>query len=148
MPTVGPIIFTYSTTDFIPVVTTLTLNPVYCQIVQPRYMPIQKINIAESGHLWVYELSSAVELELTMDITDLPTSNQTAPLSAGGYNNLYSFLASTVVWSKNAFTMRTADGDDFVVRYLRGFDSLREASGRTQRADFWTGALTFWRAAL
>lgn len=145
MTMAAPILFTHTSSDVSPVITSIAFNPTLVSILQPRFMPIQKVNIAESGHPWVYELSTNVELELPVEFLDLPTNDITSPITTAGYNTLFTFLSSTTRWSRDAFVVTTVNNDSYTVRYIRGFESFREASGRTQRGDRWTGVLTLWR---
>jgi hypothetical protein len=142
---VAPILWTHTSTDIIPVTTQLTFLPGLVQITQPQFRPIQRTNIAESGQLWVYELSSTIELELPVEFLDLPTGNSSGNMVCSGYNSLYAFLANTVRWSKNPFVLTDVNTNSYIVRYLRGFESLREATGRAQVADRWSGTITLWR---
>lgn len=123
----------------------VTLNPALAKMVQPRYSPIQKVSIAESGEVWVYQLSSNVELELLVELQDIPTTTRAFPEPHDGYVQLLAFLQSSVNWSQFPFVVTDPDGDSFSVRYMAGFDSLVEAGGRAQKTDRWTGTLTLRR---
>lgn len=124
---------------------TVSFNPGLARLVEPRYFPIQKVSIAESGQTWIFQLSSNVELELIVDLMDIPTEALTSPVETDGYTKLYTFLTTNVNWSQRAFTLTDPDGDSFSVRYIAGFDSLREAGGRTEKANRWSGSLTLRR---
>ena len=127
---------------------TVSFNPALARLVEPRYFPIQRVSIAESGQIWTFQLSSNIELELVIDLMDIPTSALTVPVTTDGYTKLYAFLVSSVNWSQRAFTLTDPDGDSFSVRYMAGFDTLREAGGRTEKANRWSGNLTLRRVIL
>jgi hypothetical protein len=124
---------------------TVTLNPALAKMVQPRYSPIQKVSIAESGEVWVYQLSSNIELELLIDLMDIPTTSRATPVPHDGYVQLRTFLQSSVNWSQFPFLFTDPDGDSFTVRYMTGFETLVEAAGRAQKVDSWSGTLTLRR---
>lgn len=124
---------------------TVSFTPGLARLVEPRYFPIQRVSIAESGQTWIFQLSSNVELELIIDLMDIPTEALTSPVETDGYTKLYTFLTTNVNWSQRAFTLTDPDGDSFSVRYIAGFDSLREAGGRTEKANRWSGSLTLRR---
>ena len=124
---------------------TVSFTPGLARLVEPRYFPIQRVSIAESGQTWIFQLSSNVELELIVDLMDIPTEALTSPVETDGYTKLYTFLTTNVNWSQRAFTLTDPDGDSFSVRYIAGFDSLREAGGRTEKANRWSGSLTLRR---
>lgn len=127
---------------------TVTLNPALARMVQPKYFPIQKVSIAESGEVWVYQLSSNVELELIIDLMDIPTTTQSTPAPHDGYVQLRNFLQSSVNWSQFPFTLTDPQGEIFTVRYITGFDTLTEAGGRAQKLDRWSGTLTLRQAIM
>ena len=142
--------FTWSYLDPSPsglLTTTLVFDPAQSlRLIEPRYSPIQRVSIAESGQVWVFQLSSNIELELILDVLDMPTS-RTKPIvqSTDGYLEMYEFLSRVVNWSQRNWTLTDPDGDSFLVKNIRGCETLKEASGRGQRADFWTGSLTLRR---
>ena len=141
----GPIIFTHTTTDLSPITTTLTFNPTLASIVQPRFAPTQRVNIAENGHPWIYQISNTVNLELPLEFLDLPTDDITSPIQTAGYNTLHTFLETVTGWSRDPFVLTTVNEQDYIVRYLRGFETMREGVGRAQRGDRWSGTLILWR---
>ena len=139
---------TWSHTDSSPtgeLTGSLSFNPALMRMVEPRYFPIQRVSIAESGQVWVFQLSSTIELELLVDVMDIPTSAQTTPVATDGQAEIYTFLATKVNWSQRAFTFTDPDGESFTVRYIGGFETLREAGGRGERADRWNGQLVLRR---
>ena len=123
----------------------VTLNPALAKMTQPRLSPIQKVSIAESGEVWVYQLSSNVELELTLELLDLPTTTRATPVPHDGVTQLAAFLASSVNWSQFPFQVTDPDGDSFTVRYMTGFETMVEAAGRAQKVDSWSGTLILRR---
>lgn len=145
----GQLIFSYIDTATTGELTgSVSFNPALVRLVEPRFSPIQRVSLAESGQVWVFQLSSNVELEMIVDFQDIPTSALSTPVATDGYAALQQFLMTTVNWSQRAFTLTDPDGDAFTVRYIAGFDTLKEAGGRTERADRWTGTLTFRRVIL
>lgn len=122
-------------------ITSIAFSPALVQVTQPRFAPLQRLHLAESGQVWVYQLSSNVELELPIDFLDIPTADETTPAVTAGYDTLYNWLASTTQWSRLPWTLTDADGDSYAVRYMGGIESFREAIGRSQKMDRWTGTI-------
>ena len=123
----------------------VTLNPALAKMTQPRLSPIQKVSIAESGEVWVYQLSSSVELELTLELMDIPTTTRAFPEPHDGVTQLAAFLQSSINWSQFPFVITDPDGDSFTVRYMTGFETMVEAAGRAQKVDSWSGTLILRR---
>lgn len=119
----------------------ITFNPALVRIVQRQYFPLQRTHVAESGQVWVYAISTNVELVLPMEFEDIPTAAVSTGVVTHGYDDLVSFVTFTLGFSRETFVVNDADGNNYVVRYMSGLETFREAEGRSQRAGRWTGTL-------
>ena len=137
-----PLTMMWTSTDSTGATASITFNPALAKIVQRSYYPTQRVHVAEAGHLWVYEVSSNVELVLPMEFQDIPTDASDTGVITHGYDDLVSFITTTLVFSRENFSVTDADGHSYFVKYMSGLETFREAEGRSQRAGHWTGTLT------
>ena len=146
MPTDSTLIsFLWTSTDGTGATATLNFNPALVRMVQRELSPIQRVHVADSGQIWVYELSSNVELVLPVEFEDIPGAQVTTPMATHGYDDLVSFIQNTIYWSREAFTVYDADSNAYLVQYMGGLETFREAGGRSQRAGRWTGTIQLRR---
>lgn len=139
---------TLSWSNTIGATASISFNPALAKIVQRQYFPIQRVHVAESGQLWVYEVSSNIPLILPLEFEDIPTDTRTDGVVTHGYDDLVSFLTHTLVFSRENFNINDADGNVYYVKYITGLETFREGEGRSQRAGHWTGTLTLRRVVL
>lgn len=143
MPTDSlPLTMMWTSTDGTGVTASITFNQALARIVQRSYYPTQRVHVAEAGHLWVYEVSSNVELVLPMEFLDIPTDASLTGVITHGYDDLVSFITRTLVFSRENFSVTDGDGNSYFVKYMSGLETFREGEGRAQRAGRWTGTLT------
>lgn len=140
-------VWTYTPDDPFAAPATIRFAPTYSRIVEPHKAPIQRRLVAESGQSYVYTIvPQGTELELPVEFEDLPEDDETTPAETHGYNSLTNWLINVVDWSNGVFHVTDPDGDEFDCRYWSGFDTLREAAGRSRRQGSWTGVLLLRRA--
>ena len=143
MPTNSlPLLLQWTDPAFVLPSVTLSYNPALAKIVQRSYYPTQRVHVAEAGHLWVYEVSTNIELVLPLEFQDIPTDASSAGVVTHGYDDLVSFVTETLVFSRENFSVTDADGNAYFVKYMSGIETCREAEGRAPRAGHWTGTLT------
>ena len=125
----------------------LGFNPTLTKIVQWEYMPLQIPTIAVGGQFFVLELSPNEPRRFMLECEDLPWDDQTTDPAepTRGFNSLQHFVRYTLNYHSSACALLTPDGQIETVRYLGGLDSFREAEGRSQKAQRWTGTLLFGR---
>ena len=125
----------------------LGFNPTLAKIVQPQYSPLQVINVAVGGQFHVFQLSPREPLHIPAEFEDLPWDDQiTDPAEPTyGFNSLQHFIRYTINYHSSVCYLQYPDGQIETVRYLGGLDSFREAEGRSQKAQRWTGTLLFGR---
>ena len=122
--------------------------PTLVQMVNPQYAPLQKINVAINGAIHIFSFGPQELLTWPLDFRDLPYDQQAASRighPTQTYNDLLSFVRTTLNYSEKTCTALTPDGQIETVRYIRGLDQFHEAAGQTNRAQFWTGQLVFTR---
>ena len=130
----------------------VSFAPTLMRFVNPRYSPHQKVNIAANGSVHVFQVATTEMFELPFEIQDLQWFDNNAmenPLfpTGDGAESLLSFVRYTLNYHENTFVLTTPDGQIETARYMGGIDSLVEASqnSRSQKREFYTGTLTFWR---
>jgi len=118
----------------------LNINPSFVPTgVIYRRTPFQQRLVAVGGQEYIVQLSTAVELLLTLNFVDLPETDR------GGYSgwiSLMGFLLTTAEWSMKTFAFRDADG--LVTRPVRVWSNqseFQELAGQAKRAGFLSGTL-------
>lgn len=123
--------------------------PTLARMVNPQYAPLQKINVAVNGSVHVWQYGANLEpLYFPLEFTDLPWSQDVFSATGrhtAGYADLLSFLRYTLNYHEKTCTLLTPDGQLDEVRYMNGIESFREAAGATNKQQFWTGQILFWR---
>lgn len=122
--------------------------PTLVRMTQPQYAPLQYVNYAMNGGMYVFQYGPQELLTWPLDILDMPYDIQASRFighPTDGFVDLLSFIRTTVNYSEKAFTVLTPDGQIETVRYVKGIDQCREAAGQTNRAQFWSGQLTVMR---
>jgi len=126
----------------------LYLDPTLVLITDKDTEPIQQLEVALSGRLYVRELSANLEESWRLDISALPTADQ--PGGPGGtragYVSLVNYLQGTLGYAKEQSRVVDSDGNELVGRFVSGFDSFIEGGGRTRpqfKKGQWFGELIF-----
>ena len=144
----GPLILTcYASNVAIPSVS-VSFHNALCYMTQPQYAPVQHVNIAVNFSVHVFQVATTEQLVLPVHFQDLPwdDSPNDPREQTDGYMSLLSFIRYTLNYHASTFAVTTPDGQiEPVCRYMGGVESFVEAEGRSQRAQRWTGNLTFWR---
>lgn len=124
----------------------VSFNPTLCKMVQPQFGPLQKVNVAVGGQFHIFQLSDNEPLVFPVEFMDLPwNSSDQNPEPTQGYADLLSFVRYTLNYWASTCQITTPDGMVETVRYNGGIDTFREAEGRSQRAQRWTGNIQFVR---
>lgn len=122
--------------------------PTLIRMTQPQFAPLQYVNYAMNGSIYIFQYGPQELLTWPLDVLDMPYDLQASTRlghPTDGFVDLLSFIRSTVNYSEKAFTVLTPDGQIETVRYIKGIDQFREAAGQTNRAQFWSGQLTVMR---
>lgn len=126
-------------------------NPTYAKITTNAFAPIQHVNRALNGGLWVFTLSTNEALTWNIVLQDLPSFDAlTDPREETyGYLSLLSYIRYTLEYSVSATQIESPDGFIETMRLVdgAGIASLEEAGQgtRAQRAQRWGGQLVFTR---
>lgn len=124
----------------------VSFNPTLCTVPQLQVQPLQRVNVAVNGSIFIFQLSDNEPLTLPVQFLDLPYNDSfTNPEPTEGFMTLLSFIRTTLNYYASTFILTTPDGIVENVRYGGGIDSFNEAQGRSQRAQRWTGNLVLWR---
>ena len=124
----------------------VSFNPTLCTMTQYQLQPLQRVNVAVNGSIHVYQLSDNEPFTMSVDFKDLPWDDSFVnPEPTEGFATLLSFVRTTLNYYASTFQVITPDGILEICRYMGGIDGFREAEGRSQRAQRWTGNLQFTR---
>lgn len=124
----------------------VSFNPTLCTMTQYQLQPLQRVNVAVNGSIHVYQLSDNEPFTMSVDFKDLPWDDSFVnPEPTEGFATLMSFVRTTLNYYASTMQMITPDGILEIVRYGGGLDGFREAEGRSQRAQRWTGTISFNR---
>ena len=126
-------------------------NPTYAKITANAYTPIQHVNRALNGGLWIFQLSTNEPLTWTIQFQDIPSFDAlTDPRELTyGYISLLSYIRYTLEYHVSTTLIESPDGFIETMRLAEGagIASLEEAGQQTraQRAQRWGGSLAFTR---
>lgn len=124
----------------------VSFSPAFVRMTNPQYSPFQHVNVAVNGAVHIFQLATTEQLAMPLQFTDLPWDVTAAPDDSGdGFLALQNFVRYTLNYHEKTFLMTTPDGQIETCRYMNGLDSFQEATGNTNKVQFWTGALTVWR---
>ena len=117
--------------------TTLTLRSSFAAITNPQVSLMQIVHIAQGGQAFVFTQGSTPVRNrvLPLELRSLPEA------TGGGFTGwaaVLAFVLDTLQGSTQPCRVTDPDGDSYVVRYLRGLDSMVEV----QQGRF-SGVLTF-----
>lgn len=128
--------------------TSVSFIPTLAKFINPQFSPIQHVNVAVNGSVHIFQLGLNEIFKLNFIFTDLPYS-QAVFANTGrftdGFGDLLSFIRFTLNYHEKTCVATTPDGAIEVVRYMKGIDSFVEATGMTQKVEFYSGQLEFWR---
>ncbi len=145
----GPLILACAASNAAMPTVSVSFHNALCRVTQPQYAPVQHVNIAANFSVHVFQLASSEQLVFPVQFQDLPWDdmpNEPSSRQTDGYASLLSFIRYTLNYHVSTFAITTPDGQiEPLCRYMGGIDTFVEAEGRSQRAQRWTGNLTFWR---
>jgi hypothetical protein len=122
----------------------LSFKPTFVEITRKHTAPIQNIEVAINGEVYVRTLSSNVEETWQIDFNLLHEADDGAN---SGYAALKGFIESSSTgsrYSANSFEVTDADGDTLIGRYIRGLESFVEGGARAPgKAGRFSGFLIF-----
>ncbi len=128
----------------------IAFNPAYAKITVNAFAPIQHVNRALNGSLWVFSLSVNEPLTWNLAFQDIPSFDALtdAREQTQGYLSLLSFIRYTLEYHVSTAVIESPDGFIETMRLIGGIESLEEAGQQTraQRAQRWGGTVTFTRA--
>ena len=122
--------------------------PTLVKIVQHQFTPLQKVNLSINGTVHILQYASQEPLQWNLEFVDVPYNtlfSQRIGHPTQGFEDLLSFVRTTLNYSEQRFTVLAPDGQVETMRYLRGIEQFREAAGQTNKLGFWTGTLTVTR---
>ena len=122
--------------------------PTLTRITQHQFAPLQKVNVSINGTIHIFQYGTQELLTWQLQCIDMPYDQTTGSRlghPTDTFTDLLSFVRTTLNYSEQPLTVLTPDGLVEQMRYLGGIESFQEATGQTQRAQFWTGTLTLQR---
>lgn len=124
----------------------VSFSPVFAHSLQYQLSPIQKVNVAVTGGLHIFQLGTQEIFNLPIEFTNLPwDDNDPAPNAGQGFASLMSYIRYVLNYHQYTCLLTTPDGIQEQVRYLGGLDAFREASGQAQKHNRWDGTVLFTR---
>ena len=116
---------------------TLTLRSSFASITNPQVSLMQIVHIAQGGQAFVFTPGAAPVRNrvLPLELRSVPQA------TAGGFTGwaaVRDFVLDTLQGSTNPCRVTDPDGDSYVVRYLRGLETMQEV-----QFERWSGVLTF-----
>jgi hypothetical protein len=126
----------------------ISFLPTLVTITQHQFAPLQKVNMSINGTIHIFQYGTQELLTWDMQCHDLPYDQTTASRlghSTDAFIDLLSFVRTTLNYSQEMLTVQHPDGMVEQMRYTGGIADFQEAQGQAQRAQFWTGHLTFQR---
>lgn len=122
--------------------------PTLVKIVQHQFTPLQKVNLSINGTVHVFQFGTQEPLRWQLEFVDLPYNtlfSRAIGHPTQGFEDLLSFVRTTLNYSEKVFTVVAPDGQVEQMRYLNGIEQFREAAGQTNKLGFWTGTLAVTR---
>jgi hypothetical protein len=129
----------------------VSFTAAYARVTQFEYAPTQRINLAVSGRLHVFQLTSNESLVLPTIWHDMPFFDGTTDPRGNytqGLQSLLSFIRYTLNYYANSCTIMCPDGQIEHVQYwggLEGFQEAGDGQSMSPRAQRWSGTLNFHR---
>ena len=127
----------------------VSFTPAYVRVPQFEFAPFQRINLAVSGKLHVFQYSTNENLIIPTIWHDLPYFDQLDDPRLAvtqGLQSLLSFIRYTLNYYANSATLLCPDGQTISVNYFGGAQDFLEASdgqNMSPRAQRWSGTLNW-----
>jgi hypothetical protein len=126
-----------------PAAVTVSFNAGHAVLLQPQFAPIQRINVADNGRIYVLQLSANEELHWSINFQALPWEDDTHPdmgRNTAGMQSLRRFIRDTLNYSEQQVQITSPDGEIEVMLYVGGLETAVEGSGALTGAAGMPGA--------